>query len=153
MSAEIINFTANQRVHRADELPRRRPAALSATAKNQRLRNERWEVWNEAAAATRDWHALLLLTTELLIAKNNGHTYRTRPLNLNGEDRRAVLDSYRDARGRQLLTPAATMAAVDWKRRHLNKFTGVDKEALAKIIAEDIAFLDAHPTKRARAER
>jgi hypothetical protein len=37
---------------------------------------------------------------------------------------------------------------VNWKRRHLNKrFYGANKEDVAKAIAEDVAFLAAHPTR------
>jgi hypothetical protein len=43
------------------------------------------------------------------------------------------------------------MATVNWKRRHLSKdYVGTDKDAIAKAIAEDIAFLDAHPSRANR---
>jgi hypothetical protein len=113
MSAEVINFTTRHCIHGADEPSRRRPRDLTTTAKNRRLRNERWEVWRKAAAATRYWWALLRLADELKIAEMNRLTYRTMPLNLCGEDRWAILESYRDALGAQLLAPAYDMASVN----------------------------------------
>jgi hypothetical protein len=66
----------------------------------------------------------------------------------------AIVNGYRDALGRQLLTPAPDMAIVNWKRRHLSKpYVGADKGAIAKAIAEDIAFLDAHQTGTSRANK
>ena len=64
----------------------------------------------------------------------------------------AALDSYRAALNKQLLTPAPDVASVNWKRRELKSY-GVKKELVEKVIADDIAFLDAHPTRTSRANK
>jgi hypothetical protein len=68
------------------------------------------------------------------------------------EGRWPILDSYREALGKQLLTPAPDVASVNWKRQRLRKsYNGVKKELIEKAIADDIAFLDAHPTRNSLA--
>ncbi len=69
---------------------------------------------------------------------------------VNNEARWAILDSYRDAFGKQFLTPAPDMASVNWKRQQLKKAFGVNKERVENAIAGDVAFLDAHPPRNAR---
>jgi hypothetical protein len=113
---------------------------------------ERWKVWRKADAATRYYKALLRFTDERLLAKRHRHkeasTYWTTRHSLDDEDRWAILDSYREALGRQLLTPPDDVASVNWKPRHLNVlFNGANKDDVVKAIAEDIAFLDAQPTR------
>jgi hypothetical protein len=67
------------------------------------------------------------------------------------ERRSFVLESYRDALGRQLLTPAPDVAAVIWKRQHKNESClDIELADIEKAIAEDVAFLEAHPTRKAR---
>jgi hypothetical protein len=63
-----------------------------------------------------------------------------------------ILESYREALGKQLLAPAPDMASVEWKRRQLKEMPllNVTRQRVEKAIADDIAFLDAHPTRKAR---
>lgn len=151
MSAEIINFVTRYRTPGADEPPRRRPPdGLTRTAKNTRLRAARWDVWRKASILTDYWHAFLKFTEAVALAKryglNEARTHGEETWEQTLETRWSIFDSYREALGKQLLTPAPNMASVDWKRRHMGKATGVKKELLEKSIADDIAFLDAHPT-------
>lgn len=68
------------------------------------------------------------------------------------ETRNDVLDSYREAVRRQIFTPAPHVAAVNWKRTHMEQATyvGAKVERMQQIIADDVAFLKAHPTRKAR---
>jgi len=68
------------------------------------------------------------------------------------EARQLLVDRYRDALNKQLLTPAPDVASVNWKRRELKSY-GVKKEIVEKAIADDIAILDAHPTRNSRANK
>jgi hypothetical protein len=154
MSAEIIDLATRHRTPGADEPSRHRPTGLTTTAKNQRLRSERWEVWRKADATTRYWHTLLHFTDAVSCAKNHDVKEARTYTETSHEGRWAIVNGYRDALGRQLLTPAHDMATVNWKRRHLSKdYVGTDKDAIAKAIAEDIAFLDAHQTSTSRANK
>ena len=73
------------------------------------------------------------------------------------DGRWAFVNKYREALGEQLLTPAPNVASVNWKRQQLSKpcipYIGVEKELVEKAIADDIAFLDAHPTRNSRANK
>lgn len=42
------------------------------------------------------------------------------------------------------------IAAVNWKRAHLDDalFAGAKKERVERVIADDVALLKAHPTRR-----
>jgi hypothetical protein len=57
--------------------------------------------------------------------------------------------------GRYILcTPAPDAASVNWKRRETSKsYIGMKKELVEKVIADDVAFLDAHPTRSSRANK
>ena len=69
-------------------------------------------------------------------------------------DEWSILESYRDALGKLLLTPAPDVASVNWKRSKISKpYIGVKKELVEKAIADDIAFLDAHPTRNSGANK
>jgi hypothetical protein len=68
------------------------------------------------------------------------------------EARWPILNSYREALRRQILTPAPDVAAVTWKKRAYSgdRFIELKKERLEQIVADDIAFLKAHPTRKVR---
>lgn len=70
----------------------------------------------------------------------------------NNEARWEILDKYREALGKQLLTPAPDVAAVNWKRHQLSKI-GTNREWVENVIKNDIAFLSAHPTRKARIDQ
>jgi hypothetical protein len=66
-----------------------------------------------------------------------------------------VLESYREAMRKQILTPAPDTAAVNWKRSRLRdlielSMIGLNKQRVEQTIADDMAFLSAHPTRRPR---
>ena len=147
MSAEIIDFTTRHRTPGADDAPRR-----TQTAKNQDLRDARREAWRKADARVCYWSALLKYRDTVCYAKGCGVKEARAHTEINSEDHEArwlIVESYREALGEQLLTPAHDMASVNWKRRQLSKtYIGVKKELVEKAIADDIAFLDAHPTRR-----
>ena len=65
-----------------------------------------------------------------------------------------IIDAYRVAFGQQLLTPAHNMDTVNWKRRHWREpCLNISEDAIAKTIAEDIAWLDSHPTGTSRSNK
>jgi hypothetical protein len=152
MSAEIIDFTTSQRTRCADDVPRSAAGTLTTTAKNARLRKERRKAWRKADILTRYWHALLKFTDAVSLAKDYGlkaasaHT----EIDTDPQARWLILNSYREALGKQLLTPAPDMTAVNWKRHELKgaPYIGVKKEHAEKAIADDVAFLDAHPVRK-----
>jgi hypothetical protein len=153
MSAEIIDFTTSHRTRIADDVPRPAPGTLTTTAKNARLRSARRKAWNRANALTGYWLALRHFALAVSVAKDYGlKEARAHPGISDQElDRyHEALGEYREALGKQLLTPAPDVAAVNWKRHNLRRdpYIGVKKELVEKAIADDIAFLDAHSVKK-----
>ena len=75
----------------------------------------------------------------------------------NKENRLSMVHEYRTALVEQLLTPAPDVAAVTWKRLVLDRNDYVigkyvEKDQVERAIAEDVAFLAAHPVRRPRRE-
>jgi hypothetical protein len=74
----------------------------------------------------------------------------------NPDDRWRLLANFRQALVQQLLTPAPTAAAVNWKKAAFaggqHKYTDVKVERIERAIADDLAFLAAHPVRRSNSE-
>jgi hypothetical protein len=171
MSAEIIDFTTHRRTAGTDDAPRKTVGTLTTTAKNERLRSARHEAWRKANALRNYWDTLLGFTDAVWLAKKYDlkearvHCPEIskaldiiaagRQVGMKHDDVRwSFLNRYREALGKQLLTPAPDVASVNWKRQQLSKpYIGVEKELVEKAIADDIAFLDAHPTRNSRANK
>lgn len=180
MTAEIIDFTTRHRTParkrtklRGDMSPseleedeslleavaawtpdRPTPAGTTTTAKNARLRRVRWRIWRRVDAVTNYWRVLLEFQHAVSIAKRHGLKEARAYSDLTDETRWSILESYRDALGKQLLTPAPDAASVNWKRQQLKKrYIGQTKERVQQAIADDVAFLDAHPMRNSRASK
>lgn len=124
------------------------------TVQNRRLRRARSGDWLNARVETDFWLALLDFHTALqgVAAREIGALAYAYP-EIGRLDRGALVKRWREALVRQMLTPAPDMAAVRWKqailvsKRHEYTFTVEHIERTKRAIAEDIAFLAAHPTK------
>jgi hypothetical protein len=161
MTAEVIQF-GNSSVPRTRVAPpcvedardAGREAAgqkpMTSTAKNQQLRKERGEVWRNADAVTNYWAALLKFHDAVSHAARHGlREARLHSRDFSDEARGDVLDGYREAVRRQVFTPAPDIAAVNWKRTHLQQasWAGAKAERMEQIITDDLAFLKSHPTR------
>ena len=132
---------------------RRQPVddlATSATAENSRLRRERFKLWDRAAALARYWRALLDMETAIDVAESRDALPQSvcrLPC-----DRPTILASYREALAQQMRTPAYDLTSLKWKQDALAReayvYTGVSPERLKQAIADDVAWLAAHPTRR-----
>jgi hypothetical protein len=146
---------------RAKERASESAPSLSTIARNKRLREARRDAWWDAEAATRYYRAALEFRLAVSVARcrgipegNFGGPFR--PANGSPESgesaRLGMVANWREALVKQLLTPAPDMAAVSWKRAALAagkwRHTGTTREQIEQAIAEDVAFLAAHPTKR-----
>jgi hypothetical protein len=62
------------------------------------------------------------------------------------------VQKWRDALVAQLLTPAPDMNAITWKRGQLRdrqwRFTSTTDKQIERAIADDIAWLERHPTRK-----
>jgi hypothetical protein len=125
---------------------------FSVTAENGRLRIERREVWWTAEAATNYWRRRIDFNSAIERAKSMGTPEgRSHPA---AEERSPLVEKWRAAIVRQLLTPAWDVASVKWKQMAMAKdsYLGVKPERIERAIADDLAFLAAHPTKRSNSE-
>jgi hypothetical protein len=113
---------------------------------------KRRAAWRTADAITGYWCVLLRFHGAVEHAKKHGLKEAAAYVEMSEETRWSILDRYRAALNRQLLTPAPDVASVNWKRRELKSY-GIKKELVEKATADDIAFLDAHPTRNSRANK
>ena len=128
------------------------PPPATETAKNSRLRNGRRDAWWRAERHVAYWRARLDWSDQLRLAQEqkigDSHSF---PQAEGYELRPALVDKWREMVAKQLLTPAPTLAAVTWKQAQLKgsglRFAPVNKERVERAIADDMAFLAAHPAR------
>jgi hypothetical protein len=129
------------------------PETLTATCRNQRMRLSR----RDACWATRDltayWRARLDWHSALSHAQCHGIAdANSFPKCDEGKDRFALVDLWRAALVKQMLTPAPDVAAIAWKRAQIRaenfRYADVKPERLQHAIDADVEWLKAHPTKK-----
>jgi hypothetical protein len=150
--------TARELVAVDAQIDNRRPAkSVSATAKNGRLRKKRDENWRMAEAATNYWRRWLdfgaAASRAMRTGAPEGRLHRVEP----DDDRLATVVKWRAALVRQLLTPAPDAASVKWKQATFamgqHRHTDVKPERIERAIADDLAFLAAHPVRQSNRRR
>jgi hypothetical protein len=168
MSCEIIQFsTAVRPAGSARDkrvlTPRQRrregkpelPPPATETAKNSRIRTARRDAWWLAERVADYWHARFKWRQELETAQRYGIGDSGSFPPAHGCPFEAV-DTWRHAVAKQLLTPAPTLAAVAWKRAKIktDEFNRlpITLARAERAIADDLAFLAAHPTRRSNSE-
>jgi len=134
--------------------------AQTVTCRNGRLRHRRRAAWRAADAARVYWQARWRLENAIAVAQSSGiaegsnHPIRHWTASDGGQE---MLANYRDAIGKQLLTPAFDRCAVAWKEAALkagdHEYTGVTTARAERAIADDLAFLAAHPVRRGRGKQ
>ena len=179
MSCEIIQFSTAARVspkrgkaivrtagtsrmppvelEQEPERPARDERELSTTCKNGHIRQERQEVWRMAEAATRYWKVRMEFHSAVSWAQRMGvPEAHSHPPDPDDRDRISMVKRWRTALVEQLLTPAPDGRSVKWKQAALASgehcHIGVKSERIERAIADDEAFLAAHPTRRSNSE-
>jgi hypothetical protein len=130
---------------------------ISDTCRNGRLRHRRRAAWRAADAARIYWRARWKLENAIAVAQSSGiaegsnHPIRHWTASDGGQE---MLANYREAIGKQLLTPAFDRCAVTWKKAALkagdHEYTGVTTARAERAIADDLAFLAAHPVRQSK---
>jgi hypothetical protein len=159
MSAEIIKFSdsvsrraATDKIASAFNGFRQPRPELSVTAKNSRLRIERRDVWWMAEAAVRYWSARREFNSAVERAQKCGIPEGRSHASFNPDDDSDLVARWREAIVRQLLAPAPDAMAVKWKQAQDDRYLPVEPKRIERAIADDLAFLAAHPTKRSNSE-
>ena len=128
------------------------PEPLTETCKNQRLRDQRKAAWNRARHTTDYWHASLKWSHALSCAQSNGIQEALEYDKVDYSDSHALVDKWREALAKQILTNAPDQLAVLWKKAQLRsgdtQRAGLKPEHVELVIARDLEFLDAHPTRK-----
>jgi hypothetical protein len=126
----------------------------TTTARNGKLREKRKEIWRAAEAATRYWRVRLDFNDaveqaqRMEIPEGRYHPIGDR------DERLPMVKRWREAMARQLLTPAPDVG-------HMEE-NGASREAASlyryperveRAIADDLAFLAAHPVRQSNRRR
>jgi hypothetical protein len=135
--------------------PREQAPPATKTARNFRLREQRKESWRAADAATRYWRARIEFEHAVSIAQDRDIPEGRLHPDVSLKDLRLV-DQWRAALVKQLLTPAPDLMSITWKKAALAqgqyRYVGVSDQRIERAIAEDLAFLAAHPTRHNNSE-
>jgi hypothetical protein len=169
MSCEIIQFSTAARPapglapsgnraltpwqRRREAKPKLPPA--TETAKNSRIRLARRDAWWLAGRETDYWRARMDWVDALEIAQKWG-VGDSDEYDPPTESRMTLVQRWREAVVKQLLTPAPDMGAVVWKRAQMAgrgfSHLPTSAERVARMIEDDDAFLKAHPARRSNSE-
>lgn len=132
---------------------RRRPRSepVNETALNSRLRNVRHQAWTRAEAATRYWRARMEYEEAVILAQRCEITEGNLQSALI-DQRMGLVRFWREALVAQMLTPAWDLNSLKWKNatldREAHRYIDADEALIVKAIADDEAWLAAHPSKR-----
>jgi hypothetical protein len=151
----IGNRALTPRQRRREGKPELPPPATE-TAKNFRIRTARRDAWWRAERVTEywrtrlDWHGALECAQKWGLADSGSFPPAA------DENRYSLVDTWREAVVKQLLTPAPDGAAVAWKNAQLaGRGFGhlpTKAERIERVIADDLAFIAAHPVRRNNSE-
>jgi hypothetical protein len=129
--------------------------AATETGRNHRMRLSRRDAWWQAERLTdylrarMNWHSALSLAQSWNVPGANSYP---RCKDDDFESRDADVSAWRVALVQQMLTPAPNVAAVNWKRIQLRdnqyRYVDVKPERLQRAIDADIAWLEAHPSRK-----
>jgi hypothetical protein len=130
------------------------PPPATETAKNARIRIERNDAWwlvertAEYGRARDEGRDALATAQRWGIA--DGQSFPP----AENESWSGQIAKWRETVAKQLITPAPTLAAVAWKRAKIKsdefKRLPISPARAERAIADDLAFLAAHPTRKRR---
>jgi hypothetical protein len=151
----IGNRVLTPRQRRREGKPEPPPPATE-TAKNFRIRTKRRDARWLADRTADYWHARFKWDQALDTAQKYGiGDSGSFPPRAPASPFEAV-NTWREAVAKQLLTPAPTLADVAWKRAKIksDEFSRlpITLARAEQAIADDLAFLAAHPTRRTNSE-
>ena len=162
--SNVVQFTDFARTSTRSLTPRdaRRSARAATepsteTAKNHRMRQARREAWWRAVHVTDYWRARLNWQSALQCAQSHGiaNSASFPPATDTYANRVNLVQLWREALVRQMLTPAPDIAAVNWKKAKFatgqHEYTDTNPERIERAIAADVEWLSAHPSRKSLA--
>jgi hypothetical protein len=128
---------------------RHEPATI--TAENFRLRKERYDGWRQADAVMDYWPAAMRMHTAISCMQNFGAIEGDRYPFIEPEEHGTLVNKYRLAWCKLMLTPGPNSCHVRWKRMQLiaknYEYTGLSPERIEQAIDADVEWLNAHPVR------
>jgi hypothetical protein len=164
-TAEIIQFAAIRPKLAKGERPKpksgfaetlsslpRDEEGLTETAKNLHLRRARYDAWREADAAMDYWNIAMKMHNLIQRVQVDGLPEGELHDKIDHAEFHPLAKKWREAWSRLILTPAPDTRCVTWKKTQLKsrnqRCAGLPIARIEQAIADDIAFLKAHPTRR-----
>jgi hypothetical protein len=152
-------ITRDAAAGKTEETPRERRCrerqeakSVTETGRNHRLRQRRRDVWWAAAAETRFWATKKEFDDAVVTAQRNG--IKESFAYSSDDHRMPNVKKWREALVQQLLTPAPDISSVNWKKAALAggqyRHIGVKRERIERAIADDVAWLAAHPVRQSK---
>jgi hypothetical protein len=150
LPAEIDFRSPEWKARKAEKAER--AAYRPATAINSDLRKERRDAWWHADRVADYWRARLDWHSALSIAQQQGIGDSASFASVEHESRYGLVEKWREAVAKKLLTQAPDLAAITWKRAQIKgrlfSHLPITRQRAERVIAEDVAFLAAHPTRK-----
>ena len=128
---------------------RHEPATI--TAENFRLRKERYDAWRPVDAVMGYWLAAMKMHTAISILQNFGAVEVERYPFIEPEEHGTLVNKYRLAWCKLMLTPGPNSGHVRWKRMQLiaknYEYTGLKPERIEQAVEADVEWLETHPVR------
>jgi hypothetical protein len=160
-TAEIIQFAAIRPKLVKGERPKisglhapivRDGEGLTETSKNSRLRSDRLDIWREAEAVMDYWHVAMKMHNVIQRVQVHGLPEGNLHDKVDHAEYHPLVTKWREAWARLILTPTPDMRCVTWKQTQLKsrnqRCADLPLARIEQAIADDIAFLKSHPTRR-----
>lgn len=116
------------------------------------MREQRKGPWHKARVTTQYWRERIDWCDALSATQYAAIKEAAGDKGDNHNDRNLLVQKWRDAVAAQLLTPAPDMGAITWKRGQLSdrqwRWTSATDKQVERAIADDVAWLEQHPTKK-----
>lgn len=150
-AGEIVDTVTRRK---RKQLARQQPESETATAKNGRLRKQRWRAWHAASARVGYYEAALAMVRAIAIAQTAdiAEGLQHKPVDHSVYSR--MLADCRQAEKAKFLTPASRIQDVEWKRRILAsaqfKYLELPPHRAQQIIDDDLEFLASHPFRKSK---
>jgi hypothetical protein len=129
---------------------RHEPATI--TAENFRLRKERYDDWRQADAVMDYWRAVMKMKSAISRVQNYGTPEGDTHDFVTDETHGMLITKWRAAWARLMLTPAPCSRELNWKRDQIKgskwQYNGLSAKRIEQAIADDVEWLEAHPTRK-----
>jgi hypothetical protein len=127
------------------------PETLTETCKNKYAREARRTQWRKHRSSMDYWDARRAMHSAISVARMNKVAEADLHPDFLQDEHMQLVDFWRAAKRMLLLTPAPDREAIEWKQRQTKdkglRYCCLKPGELERVIAKDVAWLKAHPTR------